>query len=389
MFPFTLYLPTRIYAGKDCVENLPAAVKGYGRNVLIAYGSGSVIKSGMLDRVEKLLKGYNITRLSGITPNPKLEMVKKGVRLVRDNRIDFIISLGGSSVLDCVKHISASAFYDGDPWDLITAPFKIEKTIPLFAVMSMAATGSEYDNAGVISNEDTHEKLLVASDKLFPVASFLDPTYTYTVPDFQTASGAADIISHVFEQYFVADTNTLTDGFCEAMLRTVIENTPKAIAKHDDYESRFSLMMASAFGCCGLLSMARAPSPWPCHAIEHELSAWYDITHGAGLAILIPNWMEFSLNDKTASRFAAYAREVFKVNRSGNDLEDAKKGIMLTRDFFHKIGLPAKLSELDKNITSEHFEEMAKHIQNAWWDLKNAFAPIDEKAIVTILLKSL
>lgn len=389
MFPFSLYLPTRIYAGKDCISNLPDAVKGYGRNVLIAYGGGSVKRSGLLDRVKTLLSDYSITEFSGISPNPKLSTVKDGVSLCREKKIDFIVSLGGTSVLDCCKHIAAAIGYEGDPWDLVKDPSKIGDCAPIFAVMTMAATGSEFDGAGVTSNEDTHEKLLISSDRLFPVASFLDPVYTFTVPGFQTASGAADIISHVFEQYFVADGNTLTDGFCEAMLRTVVNNAPIAVKQPENFDARYQLMMASAFGCCGLLAMARTPSPWPCHAIEHELSAWYDVTHGAGLAIIIPHWMRYSLNENTVERFAKYGYNVFGIEKTSDVMTDAKKAIECTSEFFKNLGLPQTLSALDSRITAEHFAEMAEHVGHSWWDLKNSFAPIDRDGIVTILKNAL
>ncbi|MDY6415393.1 MAG: iron-containing alcohol dehydrogenase [Succinivibrio dextrinosolvens] len=389
MYPFSLYLPTRIFGGENCIDNLPAAINSYGKNILVVYGGGSVKNSGLLDRVRNLLKDRMITEFSGITPNPKISKVREGVKLCRDNKIDVILSLGGTSVLDCCKHIAAAVGYEGDPWDLVKDPSKIGNCLPIFAVMTMSATGSEYDGVGVTSNEETHEKLMIASDKLFPVASFLDPTYTYTVSDYQTASGAADIISHVFEQYFVLDGNPLTDGFAESMLRTVFQSTPVALKDHENYEARYNLMLASAFGCGGLLAIARAPSPWPCHAIEHELSAWYDITHGAGLAIIIPHWMRYSLNEKTAVKFAQYGYRVWNIQNSGDVNADANKAIEATADFFRKIGIPASLKELDSRITDEHFEKMADHISKAWWDLKLSFAPIDRDGIVTILRNSL
>lgn len=389
MFPFSLYLPTRIYAGRDCVEQLPDAVKKYGQNVLIAYGGGSVARSGLLDRVKNLLCGFNLIEFSGITPNPKLAAVRAGVKICRENKIDFIVSLGGSSALDCCKHIAAAVAYEGEPWDLVTDSAKIGECLPIFAVMTMAATGSEYDGYGVITREDTHEKLEIMSENLFPAAAFLDPCYTFSVPAFQTASGAADIISHVFEQYFVAKGNILTDGFCEAMLRTVVNCTPAAIREPDNYDARYQLMMASIFGCCGLLSMARTPSPWPCHAIEHEVSAWYDVTHGAGLAVIIPRWMRYSLNRDTARRFARYGYNVFSIEKTEDPYADAMKAIDATAEFFRQIGLPDRLSDLNSAITDEHFKEMALHIEKSWSDLKNSFVPIDEDGILTILKESL
>ena len=225
------------------------------------------------------------------------------------------MAVGGGSVIDATKCIAAGTFYEGDAWNLMYDSAKIGRTLPFFAVLTLAATGSEYDNSGVISNPDTDEKLFLAAPNLFPVASIMDPTYTFTVPARHTAAGAADIMSHTFEQYFVAEGNELTDGMCEAMLRTVIKYAPAALKNPEDYEARAQLMMASSFGCCGILSIGRSASAWPCHGIEHEISAYTDITHGAGLAVITPRWMRHTLNEKTAPRFAQYGVRVWGLTQ--------------------------------------------------------------------------
>ena len=254
-------------------------------------------------------------------------------------------------------------------------------------MLTLAATGSEYDNSGVISNPDTDEKLFLAAPNLFPAASIMDPTYTFTVPAWHTAAGAADIMSHTFEQYFVKDGNELTDGMCEAMLRTVIKYAPEAIRRPDDYEARAQLMMASSFGCCGILSIGRSGSAWPCHGIEHEISAYTDITHGAGLAIITPNWMRWTLTPETAPRFAQYGVRVWGLDPAADPMETANKAIDLTADFFKSIGLPAKLSDL--HVTDEHFEAMADHVLKHWFPLEGAFRPLDKEGILAILRASL
>lgn len=383
MFNFDLYLPTRLVFGKGRIDELPDLTRSYGSKILLTYGGGSIKRSGIYDKIKSLYKGAEIFELSGIEPNPKITSIRKGVEIAKKEKVDFILAVGGGSVLDASKNIAAGAFYDGDPWDLVLDSSKIGKTLPLFSVLTLSATGSEYDNSGVITNEDTHEKLPIFGN-LWPVASICDPTYTFSVPASQTAAGAADIMSHTFESYIVNQGNTLTDGICEAMLRTVIKNAPKAIEEPENYDARAELMMASSFGCCGLLSIGREGSPWVCHGLEHELSAFYDITHGVGLAILTPVWMRHSLTERTAPRFATYGVNVFGLNPKDDVMTNAKKAIDLTADFFKKLGLPSKLSEV--GIDDSHFEEMADHVSKFWFgDFKDAIRPLEREDVIRIL----
>ena len=387
MEAFNLYLPTQLIFGKDRLGELKDKIAPYGKKVLLTYGGGSIKKIGLYDKVLEQLEGCEVFELAGIEPNPKIESVRKGVEICKKEGIDFIVAVGGGSVIDATKNIAAGAFYDGDPWDLVLDSSKIGRTVPFFVVLTLAATGSEYDGAGVISNPETNEKLFLGAPNLFPVASFCDPTLTFTVPAWHTAAGAADIMSHTFEQYLVAEGNTVTDGLCEAMLRTVIENAPKAIANPSDYNARSELMLASSFGCCGLLAIGRTPSPWPCHGIEHEISAFTDITHGAGLAIITPRWMRYSLTEQTAPRFAQYGVRVWGLDPKAPAMETARKAIEKTAEFFVSIGIPAHLSEL--GVTNEHFEEMADHLLSHWWPLTGAIRPIDKAGVLEILNASL
>ncbi|SKA68856.1 hypothetical protein SAMN02745213_02104 [Succinivibrio dextrinosolvens DSM 3072] len=387
MFNFDLYLPTRLVFGKGRIDELPDLTRSYGSKILLTYGGGSIKRSGIYDKIKELYKGAEIFELSGIEPNPKITSIRKGVEIAKKEKVDFILAVGGGSVLDASKNIAAGAFYDGDPWDLVLDSSKIGRTLPLFSVLTLSATGSEYDNSGVISNEDTHEKMPIFGN-LWPVASICDPTYTFSVPANQTAAGAADIMSHTFESYIVNQGNTLTDGICEAMLRTVIKNAPIAISEPENYEARAELMMASSFGCCGLLNIGREGSPWVCHGLEHELSAFYDITHGVGLAILTPVWMRYSLNEKTAPRFANYGVNVFGLDPKADVMTNASKAIDLTAEFFKKIGLPSKLSEI--GIDGTHFEEMADHVRKIWFgDFKDAIRPLEREDLINILKGSL
>jgi len=387
MHPFELYLPTRLIFGKDSIKRLPDVLSGH-TNILLTYGGGSIKRSGIYDKVKGLLSDKHICELSGIAPNPKVQSARDGVRIARENHVDAILAVGGGSVLDLSKLISAAISYEGDPWELVLDPSKITKTpVPLFDVLTLTATGSEYDNSGVISNPDTDEKMPIFGN-LNPVASILDPTYTFTVNAWQTASGSADIMSHTFESYLVAEGTTLTDGLCEAMLRTVIKNTPIAIKHPDDYNARAELMQAASFGCCGILADGMTPSPWVCHGIEHEISAFHDITHGAGLAVITPHWMRFSLTPKTAERFKQYGVNVWGLDKDGDPMEVGAQAIDKTAEFFKSIGLPSKLSEM--GVTDEHFGQMADHVLKIWFgDFKTAIRPLGREDIIGILKASL
>ena len=259
----------------------------------------------------------------------------------------------------------------------------------MFDVITLAATGSEYDFGGVITNEETKEKLPV--NGCFPVASIMDPEYTFTVPANQTAAGVADIVSHTFEQYFVREASMLSDGFCESMLKTVMHFGPIAIKEPNNFEARGEIFAASSFGCCGLLSLGRSPSPWPCHGIEHEVSAWYDITHGVGLAIITPHWMQWCLDTDpalVAPKFAQYGVNVFGLNPADGVEVNAKKAIEKTAAFFRSIGITQTLK--DFGIDDSHFEAMAEHVTTAWvGDYKYAFVPMDKEAVLAVLRASL
>ncbi len=388
---YDLYLPTHLVFGKGRVSELGNLIKGYGKKVLLTYGGGSVKRIGLYDTVKKILTdaGCEIFELSGIAPNPKIESVRAGVEICKKEGIEFIVSIGGGSTLDCSKAISCGAFYDGDPWDLVIHNDRIGRHLPIFDVITLAATGSEYDGGGVITNEETKEKLSVGGCYL--VASILDPEYTFTVPANQTAAGISDILSHTFEQYIVAEGSMISDGFCESMLKTVMHFGPIALKDPTNFEARGEVLAASSFGCCGLLGLGRTPSPWPCHGIEHEVSAWYDITHGVGLAIITPHWMAYSLKANpsvVAPRLAQYGVNVLGLNPADGVEANAKKAIEKTAEFFRSIGITQTLK--DFGIDDTHFDEMADHVAKAWFgDFSTAIAPLDHAAVVEILKASL
>lgn len=387
MHAYDYCVPTRLVFGEKSIEKLPELVKGFGRKCLIVYGGGSVKRLGILQRARELLADHEIHELSGVEPNPRVTSLRQGAEICKREGIDFVLAIGAGSVIDAAKGVCAAAEYAGDAWELVKDNSLVKSALPLFVILTNAATGSEYDSGAVITNLETNEKMALSSDHLYPVASIMDPAYTCTVPPKHTAAGAADIFSHTIEQYIVMDGNILTDAMCEGMLRTVVECTPKVLANPDDLDARGQLMMASSFGCCGLLAIGRTPSPWPCHGIEHEISAWHDITHGVGLAIITPHWMRWSLSEKTAPRLAQYGVRVFGLDPSTPVMELAEQAIQKTSEFFRSIGMPSRLSEV--GVGPEHFEQMADHVLTLWYPLQKAIRPIDRNGVIEILKASL
>lgn len=384
---FDYQTPTRLIFGEGVISNLPEVMKPLGKKILMTYGSGSIKKIGLYDKVKELLAGFEIYELSDIQPNPKYDpSVLDGVRICKENGIEAILAVGGGSVLDCSKAIAAGAKYDGDPWDLISYKVMAKDALPIVDILTLAATGSEYDCGGVISRTETNDKIGYMDPHLFPVCSILDPTYTFTVSKKQTAAGCADAMNHVMEQYFAEDTTLLNDGFCEAELKSLMENTKIALDNPEDYRARAELMLCCTYGCNGILSLGNSPSGWPCHGMEHALSAYYDITHGEGLAILTPRWMKHILSDRTVDRFVKYGVNVFGIDKSLDKYEIADKAIEETYKFFESIGIPMHLKEV--GIDESRIEEMAHHIA-VNEGLENAYAPLTEKDIVEILTASL
>ena len=384
---FDYQTPTRLIFGKGVIDKLPGVMAQFGKKILLTYGGGSIKKIGLYQKVLELLAGYEIVELPGIQPNPKYDpSVLEGVRLCKEHRIDVILSVGGGSVLDCSKAIAAGACYDGDPWDLISYKVKAQAALPIVDIITLAATGSEYDCGGVISRTETNDKIGYIDEHLFPAVSFLDPTYTFSVSRKQTAAGIADAMNHTMEQYFVEDATLLNDGFCESMLRSLMVNGRKCLENPEDYTARAEMMLACTYGCNGILALGNSESGWPCHGIEHALSAYYDITHGEGLAIITPRWMNHILSERTLPRFVKYGINVFGIDASLDQWEIAHRAIEETYKFFESIGIPMHLREV--GIDDSRLGEMAHHIA-VNEGLENAYAPLTEQDIKEILVASL
>lgn len=384
---FDYMTPTRLIFGRDAIAKLPEVMTQFGKKILLTYGGGSIKKIGLYQKVLEMLKGYDIVELPGIQPNPKYDpSVLDGVRLCKEHNVDVILSVGGGSVLDCSKAIAAGAKYDGDPWDLISYKVKAKAALPIVDILTLAATGSEYDCGGVISRTETNDKIGYIDPLLFPVVSILDPVYTFTVSKKQTAAGIADAMNHTIEQYFVADSTLLNDGFCESMLRSLMINGRKCLENPEDYTARAEMMLACTYGCNGILALGNSYSGWPCHGIEHALSAYYDITHGEGLAIITPRWMRHILSERTMDRFVKYGINVFGIDPTLPKQEIAGKAIDATYEFFESINIPMHLH--DVGIDDSRIDEMAHHIA-VNEGLDKAYAPLTEQDIKEILLESL
>ena len=345
---FNFYSPTEFVFGKGRENESGRYVKKYGgTKVLIHYGGGSAVRSGLLDRVKASLdaEGIGFTELGGVQPNPRDTLVYKGIELCLNEGVDFILAVGGGSVIDSAKAIAAGVLYDGDFWDFYSGKH-VEKALPIGVVLTIAAAGSEGSGDSVITKEDGLLKRGTGSDALRSRFSVLDPELTQTLPAYQTACGATDIMAHVFERYF---TNTreveITDRLCEAVLLTMVKETPRVIADPDNYDARANIMWAGMVAHNGIVGVGRSQD-WNSHGIEHELSALYDCAHGAGLAVIMPAWMEF-VHSHDVMRFCQMATRVFGCQMNYEDPEvTALEGIRRFREFLHSIGMPINLAEL-------------------------------------------
>jgi len=382
---FNLYLNTHVFFGREATSNIPQNINCYGNRVLMVYGGGSIFKNGVYEEVTTILQngGIEYIELGGIDPNPRIASVREGAKICKENNIDVVLAVGGGSTVDCAKAIAAAACYSGDAWDLVLDKSKVTKALPIFVVLTVAATGSEMDCGAVISNPETKDKYDFDSPWMRPSCAFMDPTHTFTVPKKQTAAGTVDIMSHVLEAYFSRAQGFMQDRIAEALLKTCIVNGNIALDNPTDYDARANLMWASSWAINGLTSCGKGQA-WSVHQIEHMLSGYYDITHGVGLAILTPVWMEYVLDESSVDKFAEYAKNVWDVD-DNDKWNAAREGIRKTRECFTSWGMPTKLSELD--IDDRYFRDMAQ--KAAVRGLDSAYKPLFEEDIVNILKRSL
>lgn len=378
---FRYHAYTDIRFGKGQVDCLPQVLAPYGKKVLMVYGGGSIFKSGLYQKVKELLAEFEVFELGGVEPNPKITSVREGAAICKKEGIEVVLAVGGGSTIDASKVIAGAANYDGDPWDLVEDSSKIGKVLPIVTVLTLAATGSEMNKNAVISNMETNQKLGTASHDFIPQASICDPQYLFTLPAMQTAAGTADIMSHIFEQYFQKDTGAyISDRFAESLLKACIKYCPIALKEPENYEARANLMWASTQALNSLLSCGKGGA-WTCHPIEHELSAYYDITHGVGLAIVTPRWMRYILKDETLGRFCDYGRNVWGITEE-DDYKCANMAIDATEQFFKDCGIPMTLTAL--GIDDSKIEVMAEDTIK-YNPMHAAYVALNKEDIVNIL----
>lgn len=349
---------TQIIFGKGTESKVGSEVKGY-KKVLLHYGSGSIKKSGLYERVVQSLKeaGVEWVELGGVKPNPVLSLVHAGIRICRENGVDFILAVGGGSAIDSAKAIAAGVPYPGEVWDFFEKKAKPVQVLPLGVVLTIAAAGSESSDGAVVTKEEGWFKRPFSSSLLYPKFAILNPELTYTLPAYQTACGIADITAHILERYFTLTRHVdFTDRLCEATMKTVFTFGPRCIAQPQDYEARAEILWAGAIAHNGLLGAGRS-SDWASHMIEHEISGIYDVTHGAGLAVVFPAWMKYVYKEDI-NRFVQFAVRVWDVDYTFGEPERiALEGIARMKAFFKSIGLPVSLKEMA--VGSDRLEEMA------------------------------
>ncbi|MCP4049511.1 MAG: iron-containing alcohol dehydrogenase [bacterium] len=359
---FRYSIPTEVLFGKNQIDRLPNEIKKHGNKVLLVYGEKSIKQNGLYDTVTSLLAKNSITffDLPSIQPNPRITSVREGIKICITHEIDFVLAVGAGSSIDCAKAIAAGFYYKGDPWDFFTGKARISNALAIGTVLTLAATGSEMNGNTVITNKESSQKLSASHFCLKPRFSILDPTYTMTVPPDHTAAGVADIMSHAFEQYFSPSTETfIQDRLAESVLLTCKKYGPTAVKEPENYTARANLMWAGSIALNGLLSHGKT-GDWTTHAIEHAVSSYYDLTHGMGLAVITPHWMEYVLDSNNVNKFCEYAKNIWDLETGSNNILTAKQAIKQTQEFFSRLNLPSKLNEL--NIDPEQLEKIAENL---------------------------
>ena len=382
---FRFSCPTEMIFGKDVQSFCGKETQKYGRKVLLHYGSGHIKKSGLYDQVSKSLMdaGVDYIELGGVQPNPRLSLVREGIQLCRENGVDFILAVGGGSVIDSAKAIALGTLFDGDVWDFYTTDVTPTEALPIGVVLTIPAAGSESSTGSVITDLDTSNKRHVDNAILRPKFALMNPELTCTLPSFQTACGASDIMAHIMERYFTRVSNVeLTDRLCESTLKTIIGNVPVVLAEPDNYDARAEVMWAGSIAHNDFLGTGRV-GDWASHMIEHELSAINDVAHGAGLAIIFPAWMRY-VYKQDISRFAQFAVRVWNKEMDYfNPEKTALAGIDAIKSFFRSIGLPVSLSEI--GITPQHYEHIADNCRRTGNNAVGSFVPLQSKDIIEIL----
>ena len=387
MYNFKYFTPTKVLFGKGTEEQVGSLVKEQNcKKVLIHYGMGSVVRSGLLDKVKNALDSENIpwVELGGAVPNPRLSLVYEGIELAKKEGVDFILAVGGGSALDSAKAIGYGVYNEGDVWDFYDRKKQATGCVPIGVVLTMAATGSEMSNSSVITKEEGWIKRGYSSDYGRPVFAIMNPELTMTLPDYQTACGCTDILMHTMERYFVSgDTMEMTDTIAEALMRTVIKYSLILEKEPDNYEARAEIMWAGSLSHNGLTGCGASGVDFATHGLEHELGGLYDVAHGAGLAALWGSWARYVYRD-CLHRFYRFATQVMGVRDEGSKEEIALKGIEATEDFFRKIHMPTTMTELGIQPTEEEMELMAHKCSIASGGKKGSAKALVEEDMLSI-----
>ena len=364
MKDFNYCAPTRVIFGKNTELEVGKALKNAGATrVLMQYGGGSIKKSGLYDRVVKAIRdeGIELFELGGVQPNPHLSLVRKAIEIVREQKIDYLLAVGGGSAIDSTKATAVGAVYDGDVWDFYCGKAVPKKAMPVGVVLTIPAAGSEGSNSSVITNEDGWLKRDCSSDLSRPVFSVMNPALTVTLPDYQTASGCVDIMMHTMERYFNSEPENLdlTDGISEALMRTVMENARILRDRPDDLKARAEVMWAGSLSHNGLTGCGTDGGDWATHLLEHEMGGMFDVAHGAGLAAIWGSWARYVWQARP-DRFVKFARNVMGVTGEGSDAEIVERGIQAVEQFYRDIHMPTNMRELGIEPTDAQIAEMAK-----------------------------
>ncbi|MBQ1395518.1 MAG: iron-containing alcohol dehydrogenase [Lachnospiraceae bacterium] len=392
MLNFTFYTPTRVVFGKDTEGQVGDLAKAYGAHkVLLHYGGKSAERSGLLGRIRLALEmaGVDYVELGGVVPNPHLDKVYEGIELCKKEGVDFILAVGGGSVIDSSKAICYGlAEPDKDVWELFDKTRQAKCFFPLAVVLTIAAAGSEMSNSCVITDEKTLQKRGYNNDIARPLFAIMNPEITRTLPDYQTESGCADIMMHTMERYFNnGGSMELTDGLSESLIRTVMKNAEILHVDPDNYDARAEVMWASSLSHNGLTGCGTDGGDWACHRMEHELGGMFDVTHGAGLAAIWGSWARFVYRD-CLPRFVQFAVNVMDVKPGSSDDETALAGIRAMEAFYRKIGMPTNIKELGVEPTDEQIEEMAAAVAVVCGDPFGSAKKLSKKDVAEIYRKA-
>lgn len=386
---FEYQVPTHVFFGDEQLKKLGGELKKYGSKVLLIYDSGWIKNTEWYKTVEEQIReaGLELFEMGGVEPNPRSYSVNQAADICKKQKIDVLLPIGGGSVVDCAKLASAAAFYDGDAWDLVSGRTEMKEFLPIVVISTISGTGTDMDAYGIVSNAETHEKLPFYNPGLYPAATFLDPSVTYSVSPFQTACGAIDAFSHYLEVYFMRPNLYVLDKVMEGFMKTILHYIPKVMADPKDFDARANIMWASSWALNGFTYGPTNGVPFMCHWIEDEVSAKYDITHGLGLAIILPQYLEYCLNEKSAPLYYELGVNVFDIDPALEPMEVAQKVIAELKDlFFNTCGLKPHLTDY-VDMDDSKFAEMAEVACRG--GVIHGFVDITQEDAINILKMSL